>query len=255
MPPHTLYREPFFGGGAVLFRKPCEGIGEAVNDLSQRLAHFWHVLSDRRLAADFIRSANMTPLSQQRWLDACEATRGNGPWCRLPVDDALDFFIRYRQSRQGLGTNYTTPTTRTRRGMNEQVSAWLSAVEGLPEAHERLIRVEICCMDAKEFIRRYDAPDALFYCDPSYLHYDEDGTPIRVTTKDYEHEMTLEQHIELLECLSRIKGKFLLSGYPSDLYEAWRAENGYRVVTKEIDNKASGAKSKAKKTECLWMNH
>lgn len=133
--------------------------------------------------------------------------------------------------------------------MNENVSAWLSAVDGLPEAHERLRRVEIRNMDAVDFIKKYDHEKALFYLDPPYLH------ETRVTTKDYEHEMTEDDHNNLLSRLAVTNGKFILSGYRSHLYDLWAASNGFRRVEKQIDNKASGKKTKEKKTECLWMNY
>jgi DNA adenine methylase len=133
--------------------------------------------------------------------------------------------------------------------MNEQVSAWLSAVEGLQEAHERLIRVEIRNMDAIDFIRKYDHEDCLFYCDPPYL------PETRVVEESYENEMTLEQHHDLLVALSSISGKFVLSGYPSSVYNDVGYINRWNRVDIKIDSKASSAAVKPIKTECLWMNY
>lgn len=138
---------------------------------------------------------------------------------------------------------------RTRRGMNEQVSSWLTAVEGLPEVHARLKRVVILNDDALKVIRQQDGENTLFYCDPPYLH------ETRASTGEYQHEMTEEQHRALLLTLALVKGKFILSGYPSKLYDEFATRHGWRCQTVEIDNKASSAKSKEKKTECLWMNY
>lgn len=247
-PPHTRYCEPYFGGGAVLFRKDPEGVAEFVNDIDEHLTNFWAVLQHPLSFPRFQRLCEATPLSMTEWKRAS--------WSRQdisddPVDSAAAFFIRYRQSRQGLGKDYCTPTKRLRRGMNENVSAWLSAVEGLPEAHERLRRVEIWNVDALEFIRKLDSPDTLFYCDPPYLHETRSG---KGANGDYQHEMTVEQHTEMLCCLSEIRGKFVLSGYPSNLYSSFERRHRWRYVQREIDNKASGKRSKEKKTECLWMN-
>jgi DNA adenine methylase len=101
--------------------------------------------------------------------------------------------------------------------MNEQVSAWLTAVDGLPEAHQRLRKVEIRSMDATKFIARYDHKNALFYCDPPYLH------STRAAKNAYEFEMDESDHISLIKCLKQIK--------------------------------ASSSKTKELKTECLWMNY
>jgi DNA adenine methylase len=135
--------------------------------------------------------------------------------------------------------------------MNEQVSAWLSAVDGLPEFHERLRRVEIRCGDALDFIRELDSPETCFYCDPPYVH------ETRSTTGEYGlHEMTHDDHCALLDCLIQIKGKFLLSGYRNPTYDFWHKQRGFdwSRVDFEIPNQASSTKKKEIKTECVWTN-
>lgn len=240
---YTHYAEPYAGGLSVLFRHNPEGKSESVNDLSQELSDFWYVLAN---APDqMIRALWATPLSQVAW----EESIGSIGMEPDQVKRATKFFVRYRQSRQGLGKDYCTPTSRTRRGMNENASAWLSAVEGLPEAHKRLRRVEVRCMDAIDFIRKYDHPKALFYCDPPYLH------ETRVTTKEYVHEMGAECHQRLLNCLSEIEGMFVLSGYESQMYNEAAKAFQWRSVKRLIDNKASSKKTKDKRTEVLWMNY
>jgi DNA adenine methylase len=46
MPPHLHYVEPYFGGGAVLFAKPHEGISEVANVLNGDLMYFLIVIHD-----------------------------------------------------------------------------------------------------------------------------------------------------------------------------------------------------------------
>src|SRR4029077_18273420 len=133
--------------------------------------------------------------------------------------------------------------TRTRRGMNEQASAWITAVDGLPAVHERLRRVVILNKPAADVIRAEDSPGTLFYCDPPYLK------ETRTAPDVYAHEMTAEQHGELLARLARIKGKFLLSGYRSEMYDHWADANDMNRHDFEIDNKAAGGKEKRKMIE------
>ena len=150
----------------------------------------------------------------------------------------------------GMGKDFATITkNRTRRGMNEQCAAWLSAVEGLPEVHVRLKRVLILNDDALNVIRKHDGPNTLFYLDPPYLH------DTRVTTADYEHEMTRKDHCELLELLATIQGKFMLSGYHSALYDTFGEPFGWRIAELETDCKSSGEKQKGRRTEVVWMNY
>jgi DNA adenine methylase len=243
MPPHVHYVEPFFGGGAVLLAKDPEGVSEVVNDLNAKLIGFWTVLACPTLFWEFVRRCEGTPFAQDAW-------RWSENGGETLVERAWAFFVRMRQSRQGLGKDFATLSrNRTRRGMNEQVSSWLTAVDGLPEVHARLKRVVILNDDAIKVIRQQDGDNTLFYCDPPYLH------ETRASTVEYEHEMTREQHLELLTTLGLIKGKFILSGYPSELYSWAESQHGWRRVDIEIDNKASGKKAKEKKIECLWMNY
>lgn len=245
MPCHLHYVEPYAGGLAVLLEKDSQGVSEVVNDLDGELSLFWKVLACPEMFSEFARIIQATPFSQELFNSSNAAADGD-----RDVDRAVKFFVRCRQSRQGLRKDFATLSkNRTRRNMNEQVSSWLTAVDGLADVHERLKRVVILNDDAIAVIKREDSLNTCFYIDPPYLH----GT--RVTTNDYSVEMTADDHAHLLSTLSEIEGKFLLSGYPSAMYDEVAVAEGWHRVEREIDCKASGAKEKPKRTEVLWMNY
>lgn len=247
MPDHVHYVEPFFGGGAVLFRKPerlVQGHSEVVNDVFGDLMNFWRVLQSPAGFAEFERRVAAVPFSKQEWEEASRSQSTD------TIDRAVAFFIRYRQSRQGLGKDFATLSrTRTRRGMNEQAASWWSAVEGLPQAHARLRRVVILSEDAVDVIRREDGPETFFYCDPPYL------SQTRSLVTAYACEMSTDDHERLLDRLGHIQGKFLLSGYRNDIYDSAASRFGWHRTDIRIDNKASAAKTKPRVTECLWANY
>jgi DNA adenine methylase len=253
MPRHLHYVEPFFGGGAVLLLRdpadpslwlpPNKGVSELVNDVNGRLVNFWRVLQDEKAFPTFVRIAQAIPVAREEW-EAAHAHISSG---NDPVADAVAFFVDCRQSRSGLMKGFTPVTrSRTRREMNGNVSEWLSAVDGLPEVHARLRRVLIENMPAVKLIRREDAPNTLFYCDPPYLH------TTRKATAAYAFEMTESDHQELLDVLRQCKGKVMLSGYPSKLYDD--ALTGWNRHTFDLPNHAANGKEKRRETEVLWCN-
>lgn len=258
-----------FGGGIgeLWDWMPIAGIAETINDTDSMLMSLWSVLANPQQFLKFLRLIELTPLSECAWNNA-----KNNLYNDNPVIAAANLFITLRQSRMGMGIDYVTPTTRIRRGMNEQCSAWLSAVDGLPSVHARLRRVEIRALDFRHFIQAYDHPRALFYCDPTYL------PSTRSSVGQYRHEMDYVDHAGclsnrdaeyipfhdlktkpelpgLLDILPNIKGKFMLSGYPSVCYDTWAERYGFRRHAKEVDNKASGKKRKDRETECVWTNY
>jgi DNA adenine methylase len=255
MPRHRHYVEPFAGSLAVLLaRDPADprywtdevssqrGVSEVVNDLDGRLVNFWRVLRDPDQFARFARMAQGTPLSRAVWEEARRAA-GNAD----PVMDAWAFFVEVRQSRSGQRGSFTPLTrSRTRRGMNGNVSEWLSAVDGLAEVHARLRLVVVENMDAVRLICREDRDGTLFYCDPPYVH------ETRGVRDAYAVEMTDDQHRELLETLKGCQGKVILSGYDNWMYNDALA--GWHREEVDMAHHTSGAKTKERKTEVLWCN-
>lgn len=285
MPRHMHYVEPFAGGLAVLLeRDPNDtrlwlseksgenGVSEVVNDLNSDLTNFWRVLQSEEQFKQFHRIMQAMSLSKEEW-ELADA-RMNDPFIKTdPVKWAAAFFVACRQSRAGQFQGFTTLTrSRTRRGVNGNSSEWLSAVERLPEVHARLRPVVIENMDALDLIKREDTPNTLYYLDPPYLH------DTRTTTDGYAHEMTAEQHRDLIVILGgrdaasactraneqvpdwyatakSLKGKFMLSGYRSPLYDAAASVCGWKRHDFDIANHAAGGGTKRRMTECLWINY
>lgn len=111
----------------------------------------------------------------------------------------------------------------------------------------RIQNVQIECTDALRVIRARDYDQAFIYCDPPYYNSDcghYDGYSI----DDFE---------ELLKTLAGLKGKFLMSSYPSEILKRYTKENGW--FTKSIEQSVSVANSTGspgkKKIEMLTANY
>jgi DNA adenine methylase len=252
MPRHIHYVEPYAGSLKVLLARdpddeslwlpPHRGVSELVNDLDARLTNFWRVLQDPVKFEPFRRAVEATPLSRVEW-DAAHSHKPTGD----AVKDAVEFFIECRQSRAANMRSFTSITrNRLRRGINGNASEWLGAVDGLPDVHARLRRVVIENRPALKVIQSEDAPVTLFYLDPPYVH------ETRTVTDAYACEMTERDHVEMLDLIRSVKGKVILSGYPSDLYDRALADWNRHAV--DLPNNTAGGAAKARKTEVLWCN-
>lgn len=104
----------------------------------------------------------------------------------------------------------------------------------------RLKEVQIENRPALDLIRRFNFANVLIYADPPYLLDTRGG-------KQYRHEMTEQDHVDLLATLLQHKGPVILSGYPSELYD--RELNGWSRITRKAYNQNA-----EQRTEVLWCN-
>jgi len=109
----------------------------------------------------------------------------------------------------------------------------------------------VICTDALVFLGSYDWKGGEFvYCDPPYLKFDVDGSPVRKSGKDiYTHEFgDVGQHEELLTVLRSLPCMVAVSGYWSRLYADML--NGWRSISfNAVCRDGSVAR------EWLWMNY
>jgi DNA adenine methylase len=242
------YVEPYFGGGAVLLANDPAGISEVANDLYGDLMNFWRVVRGTATFDRFRRECEAIPLSESDWESAAAALAAPPDDSRHDVTRAWNFFVFCRQSLSARMDQFTVLSqTCTRCGMNEQAGDWLRAVDRLPEVHARLRRVAVLNRPAAAVISSEDGPRTLFYLDPPYLGES------RVSPDVYRHEMTRAGHADLLDLVRTVRGRVLLSGYRTALYDdalrSWVRRDFH------VPNHAGHGKEKRRVTECVWMNY
>jgi DNA adenine methylase len=93
--------------------------------------------------------------------------------------------------------------------------SFASVVDELARFAQRMRGVQIENLDWRDMLTLYDTSGACFYLDPPY-HPDT-----RATGKGhgYRHELTAEDHHQLLETITGMRASVLLSGYQHPSYD------------------------------------
>jgi len=244
MPNHLCYAEPFFGAGHVFFKKPKAEV-EVINDIDLSIYSFFKVLSNENLFNEFIKKVYLLYSHRKIFEEQGEVLRDKSANI---VDKAVAFFYRISLAfgARVKNNSYVSGFSRN------NAQSFNSAKRRLFFAHERLRNVFVECKDWKEVVKQYDSDDTLLYCDPPYIH------DTRKSKDDYEHEMTNEQHEELINILLSLKSKVILSGYANPIYERLE-KNGWRRIDIETYCWCYNAKDtngvRDKRIESLWLNY
>jgi len=234
IPKHKLYVEPFFGGGAIFFAKePSEA--EVINDLNDNLITFYEVLK-----YDFDNLANMiddTFSSEALYKEAKNIYKNPTKYSDLEVAWSVWVQCNMSFATKILGGFAFSKSDK------EPIKIFNKKTY-FDTFKDRLKKTTIMSRDALDIIKRFDKEDAFFYIDPPYFnsecgHY-----------KGY----TEDAFQNLLEQLQSIKGKFLLSSYPSEILSEYIDKNKWYTHQKE-HSIAVTHNTKKKKIEHFTANY
>lgn len=239
IPEHTLYCEAFTGGGAIFFAKQ-PSLVEVLNDTNRELMNFYKVLQQ-----DFISLEKEIRISlHSRDLHTQASVIYNYPRMFNEVKRAWAVWVLSSQSfcsdlDNSFGYDKAVNTT-TKKIINNR--------DRLTEDYAiRLQNVQIESADALYVIGSRDTEKSFFYLDPPYFnsvcgHYGG------YSERDFENL--------LIKCAG-LKGKFLLSSYPSELLKKYSREYGWHTWSLEsgvtVNNKGGGYQKR--KVEVLTANY
>lgn len=233
MPKHLTYLEPYFGSGAIFFNKERSNL-ETINDLDTNVVNlFTMIRTKREELAELIR---WTPFSRDEYYAAYEH-------CEDDLERARRFLVRCWLARGGKTsdrTGWRHNIDITKSPNRPPVKQWLDLPQRILDISERLQGVQIESQTALKLIDRYKRPSVLIYADPPYL----------LSTRSkrmYKHEMTEDEHRDLLDVLDDHPGPVLLSGYAHPIYDE-------RLKHWERDTKIVVADGGKTRTEVLWIN-
>jgi DNA adenine methylase len=235
IPQHVCYSEPFFGGGAVFFEKPKSSV-EIINDVNDNIINFYRVI--KRQFSKLHDEIDATLYSESQWKLARQL------WEEAVNKDAVlrawAVFVLSHQSFSGsLGGSWAFSDTRNCAQRFKSVKDYFDV-----RYVRRLDGVQIFCRDALSVIKVIDSLDTFHFIDPPYYNSD----------MGHYGGYTEEQFRQLLEVLSGIKGKFLLTTYQSDILNEFKKRNGWHTIENRMHLAASNTVGKMK-TEVFTFNY
>ncbi len=238
IPKHKIYTESFFGGGAVFFAKePVPS--ETINDRNNMVVNFYEILkSDFQSLTLKIES---TLFSRASYSVALAIYRM--PHLFNKLQQAWAFYIATNMGFScKIGSwGYDKYGKRPKAFINKKMrfDSTLS---------KRLEHTQIENNDAITVIESRDTIDTFHYVDPPYIDSDQ----------GHYGGYTKQNYIKLLDCLSKVKGKFLLSSYPSDILSEFIEKNNWHTLHFEKPlsaQKAKTGKQRDRKVEVLTANY
>ncbi|MEM4619446.1 MAG: DNA adenine methylase [Desulfurococcaceae archaeon] len=217
IPPHTVYVEVFGGSAKLLICKPPSKI-EVYNDLDNDLVNLFKVVKEK--PREFLAQLDLVLYSRHLFYEYLRKLRN-----REYSSDVERAALYYYISWCGMATKSVYKTSFQGGIGRNKVVSFFNALKHIREIHRRLKRVMIENLDFRECIKRYDSSRTFFYLDPPHLYVS--------TEKDksyYTPSFTEADYMDLLNILTKIKGKFLLkqSGIIGYLKE-WAQNNKYYV--------------------------
>lgn len=230
------YLEPFFGSGAIFFNKKRSVI-ETINDLDGNVVNLFKVIRD--CPEELARMIEFTPWSRQEYKSSYEMIGES-------LEDARRFLVRMWQAI-GSKTSDITGWRNNIQDLNGNVDQWATKLPArLIETSKRFKhvpshQVNIENQAATQLLERYARSYVFIYADPPYVRSTRSG-------RIYAHEMTDQDHTQLLELLQKHPGPVMISGYESELYsnllEGWHTEK-----------RQARCEGGQQRQEVLWMNY
>lgn len=237
IPKHNLYCEPFFGGGAIFFAKQPSEI-EVINDSNGDLINFYSVVKNNYKELE--REIKATLHSRQHH----QAAKIVLEYPQLFNDDKRAWAIwvlanESYSSRLDAQWGYDRQRNTSAKRLCHKREYFTN------EYAKRLEKTEIENTDALNVIETRDSQQSFFYCDPPYFNSSM-GHYKKYTEQDFE---------KLLQLLSKIKGKFILSSYPSKLLDKYVKKNKWSVKKIEMPLDIIAKHNRgSKKIEFLTLN-
>jgi len=235
IPSHKVYVEAFGGGATLLFVKQPSEI-EIYNDINPYLTNFFQSFINN--FEEFSLLLSVLPYSdyiRKRYNETFKEGTN--------IERAVKLFYLTLTNYGGLVKEGKIAFSRNIKG----IKSYRNKKKYLPIFYERIKNLIVENKDFEEVIKTYDSYETFFFLDPPYL------ITTRKSSGRYQYELTLEQHIKLLELILKVKGKVMLSCYDNDIYKEYLKDwNKKEILNIDFRNPA---KTKPRVRETIYMNY
>lgn len=244
---HLPYREKYiepFGGSAAILLARCKSKLEVYNDLSSGLVAFYRCIRDQVKLNQLCERLQLTVNSKEEFYWSKERVIT----IQDDVERAACWYYTTEYSVSTLGRNFGRSTnSASQAGRIQKKLPMFQAI------HERMISVQIENQPYQDCLQDYDSNNAVFYIDPPYLD---------AYKGVYRHELSIQEHRDLINQIFALKGFAAVSGFSNPLYDnqpwdkkfQWSTRSTMQPKGKGLEtNQNSNPNNESPLQECLWI--
>jgi DNA adenine methylase len=223
---NLTYVEPYCDNSTIFLEKEKSNV-EVINDKNSNIINFYKTIRDEH--KEFQKRLNYQKFSESTF----------EKFSKLEEKDCIDiatkdFVLKMLSKNEEKQSFHLTKS---------KVILWENSIKEIPNMSSRLQGMFIYNKDSMQIINTFNFQDTFLYCKPPYLKEN------KVSKKVYTSEMRTEDHMNLSYVLQNFKGKVMLRGYASPLYN--RLYKGWNLEK----TKTNAQDKKENKIEIIWKNY
>lgn len=237
IPPHKIYTEAFCGGAAVFFAKePVET--EVINDINGELINFYRVFKQ-----------NAKELNKE--IDSSLHSRNLHTFATF-IYSYPEFFSQVKRAWALWYLSKTSFASKLDgsygydKSKNSCVKRYVNSKEYMlaEEVARRLENAQIECTDGIKVIESRDTKETFHFVDPPYIN----------SNQGHYTGFNKMHFKEVLDCLTKIEGVFMLTMFPDDMLADYIFKNKWtnEPITRTI---SASRTNRRKQEEWIVMNY